>query len=71
MIFMLSDRWGEPDPRKIAELPAYILTHWEAYFSLLEKEAGINTPPKDPAPTLQAAMPDNGFADCFRILGNG
>lgn len=32
MIFQLADRWGEPDPRKIAQLPANILTHWQAFF---------------------------------------
>ncbi|EDL2754547.1 hypothetical protein CQO11_21505 [Salmonella enterica subsp. enterica serovar Typhimurium] len=32
MIFWLSDRWGEPDPSKIAALPADILFHWRAFF---------------------------------------
>ncbi|AFJ47141.1 hypothetical protein [Shimwellia blattae] len=32
MIFWLADRWGEPDPSKIAALPADMLFHWRAYF---------------------------------------
>ncbi|WP_272517541.1 MULTISPECIES: hypothetical protein [unclassified Providencia] len=28
----MADRWGEPDPRKIAQLPADIITHWQAFF---------------------------------------
>ncbi|MEX9688391.1 MULTISPECIES: hypothetical protein [unclassified Providencia] len=28
----MADRWGEPDPRKIAQLPANIITHWQAFF---------------------------------------
>ncbi|EAQ3390564.1 hypothetical protein BCV78_23880 [Salmonella enterica] len=32
MIFWLADRWGEPDPAKIAALPADTLFHWRAFF---------------------------------------
>ncbi|WP_119711445.1 hypothetical protein [Arsenophonus endosymbiont of Aleurodicus floccissimus] len=36
-LFQLADRWGEPDPRKIAALPNEILTHLQVFF-LLERE---------------------------------
>jgi len=67
---MLADRWGEPDPRKIGDLPANILTHWEAYFNLLKADAG--TPPSpQPPPAVEPSEGDQQFADCLRILGNG
>ena len=28
----MADRWGEPDPSKIAALPVETLYHWRAYF---------------------------------------
>ncbi|HBO25049.1 MAG TPA: hypothetical protein DD649_19505 [Providencia sp.] len=43
LIFQLADRWGEPDPRKIAQLPAEIITHWQAFF-MPEHEEVSNIP---------------------------
>ncbi|KKY66061.1 hypothetical protein OA40_11355 [Morganella morganii] len=46
MLFQLADRWGEPDPRKLADMPADLLNHWRAFFMLEEEaagEAGENT----------------------------
>ena len=68
---MLADRWDEPDPRKIAELPANILTHWQAYFDLLRTEAETSAPVHSPPVTAAQSESDQQFADCFRILGNG
>jgi len=48
----LADRWGEPDPSKIAALPADTLFHWRAFFlkqGIFQKpgeEATDNLPPK-------------------------
>ena len=46
-MFQLADRWGEADPRKIAALPADILTYWQAFFSLQSEtsseEDGVHT----------------------------
>lgn len=68
---MLADRWGEKDPRKIAELPANILTHWQAYFGLLKTEAETPAPVNSPPGTAAQSESDQQFADCFRILGHG
>lgn len=68
MLFTLADRWGEPDPRKIGDLPANILTYWEAYFDLLASDG--DTPPPSPAAEPPAKV-DDEFADVLRILGNG
>lgn len=70
MLFTLADRWGEPDPRKIADLPANILTYWQAYLDLLEQRNEGITAEK----TTSAAAHHHGeqqYADCLRILGNG
>ncbi|WP_071532774.1 hypothetical protein [Enterobacter oligotrophicus] len=67
---MLADRWGEPDPRKLAALPASILTAWEAYFSLLERKREnpeqLTQPGREPVQQYDA-----DFADCERLLGHG
>ncbi|HCC10155.1 MAG TPA: hypothetical protein DEQ39_04700 [Atlantibacter hermannii] len=66
----MADRWGEPDPRKLGDLPANILTHWEAYFDLLSEAA--SEPPKPQTPAApEPVQGDQEFADCLRILGNG
>ncbi|MCZ1250567.1 hypothetical protein CKY06_01520 [Photorhabdus sp. S15-56] len=39
LIFALADRWGEPDPRKIAALPADVFQYWQAFFALNANEA--------------------------------
>ena len=70
MLFTLADRWGEPDPRKLADLPANIITYWEAYFGLLEE--AVASPAEAPPPEKPAIAADSQqFADCMRILGNG
>lgn len=68
---MLADRWGEPDPRKLGDLPANILTHWEAYFNLLKTETAGEPPPSSPQPAVAPSEGAQQFADCLRILGNG
>ncbi|ERT11405.1 hypothetical protein [Photorhabdus temperata] len=45
LIFELADRWGEPDPRKIAALPANVLRHWQAFFMLNAQENDLGTEP--------------------------
>lgn len=71
MLFTLADRWGEPDPRKLADLPANIITHWEAYFGLLEEAAASSAEAPPPPKTAPANDASQQFADCLRILGNG
>ncbi|HAV1611701.1 TPA: hypothetical protein JG869_003356 [Enterobacter hormaechei subsp. steigerwaltii] len=68
---MLADRWGEKDPRKIAALPANILTYWQAYFDLLKTEAETPEPVNSLPVTAAQSESEQQFADCFRILGNG
>lgn len=48
----LADRWGEPDPAKIAALPADTLYHWRAYFLKqgIFSRPGEAAPPQPPAP---------------------
>jgi hypothetical protein len=53
MVFWLADRWGEPDPSKIAALPANTLYHWRAYFI----KQGIFTRPGQEAQPEQATPP--------------
>ena len=67
---MLADRWGEKDPRKIAALPANILTYWQAYFDQLRTD-GESPPADKPTPAAAPNEGDQQFADCLRILGNG
>lgn len=69
MLFTLADRWGEADPRKLGDLPANIITYWEAYFGLLSEAAEV--PPKPQPQAAPEPAQDQGFADCLRILGNG
>jgi len=69
LLFTLADRWGEPDPRKLAALPANIITHWQAYFDLLRQES--ESPDEPPTPAAAPTEGDDQFADCLRILGNG
>lgn len=71
MLFTLADRWGEPDPRKLADLPANIITHWEAFFGLLEDAAASPAAETSPPNTALAVDSNQQFADCLRILGNG
>ncbi|RJT50286.1 hypothetical protein CKQ54_23335 [Rahnella variigena] len=66
MVFSLAERFGESDPRKIANLPAEILLHWEAWFSL----SGNAEPPDPAAPVVATNTPaDRQCADVMRILG--
>lgn len=53
LIFWLADRWGEPDPSKIAALPANTLYHWRAYFlkqGTFRRPGDENTPPTETTP---------------------
>ncbi|MEZ7798540.1 hypothetical protein ABUS55_18480 [Citrobacter pasteurii] len=69
VIFSLADRLGEPDPRKIASLPAEILLHWQAWLSLTGN-AVVNTPAQTPAVTIPPVSDMAGqCADVMRILG--
>ncbi|PIJ58725.1 hypothetical protein BOM23_08230 [Erwinia sp. OLMDLW33] len=47
MIFWLADRWGEPDPAKIAALPVDTLNHWKAFFIRQGVLARAETQPED------------------------
>ncbi|PXM39846.1 hypothetical protein DMT39_18885 [Klebsiella variicola] len=70
-LFALADRWGEPDPTKLAAMPANILTYWEAYFALLKEEGKppLAAPQSSAAPSAVAR--DDDFENCLRVLGNG
>ncbi|MCR3916633.1 hypothetical protein, partial [Klebsiella variicola] len=53
LIFWLADRWGEPDPSKIAALPANTLYHWRAYFlkqGTFRRPGDENAPPTETTP---------------------
>ncbi|KAB8308231.1 hypothetical protein EH227_15530 [Rouxiella chamberiensis] len=64
-MFSLAERFGESDPRKIANLPADILLHWKAWFSLRD-----NVAPLVPAQHVVTNTPaDQQCADVMRILG--
>lgn len=73
--FDMADRWGEPDPRKILNLPADIFQHWQAYFSL--KTPRTDSDDKLPASdnSLGGAgrekTDDELFMDNLRIIGHG
>lgn len=67
-IFSLADRLGEPDPRKIANLPDDILLHWQAWLSLTGNaveystaDTPLNIPPPEKDLSQQCA-------DVMRIL---
>ncbi|MBA5808557.1 hypothetical protein F9883_11780 [Morganella morganii] len=65
-MFQLADRWGEPDPRKLAELPADIINHWRAFFMLEEDAAGVNHG-TGTAPAVPSDI-DSQCKDVMRIL---
>ncbi|MBA5234752.1 hypothetical protein H2Y56_21975 [Pectobacterium aroidearum] len=71
--FELADRWGEPDPRKILELPADIFEHWLAFFSLKNSESDPEHPTvgKPSAAVAREKTDEELFADNMRIIGNG
>lgn len=66
-IFQLADRWGEPDPRKIAALPAEIITYWQAFFVWIikkqKKEAN-----KTEIKIIEHDDVDAQYAEIMRIL---
>ncbi|NYA15762.1 hypothetical protein [Serratia fonticola] len=66
-IFSMADHFGEPDPRKIAALPADILTHWQAYLDLKNSRPSPAAAQKTP----REKTDDELFADHLRILGHG
>ncbi|EKT55513.1 hypothetical protein [Providencia sneebia] len=58
-MFQLADRWGEPDPRKIAQLPANILTYWQAFFiSGNEEEPEFQSTTTQMQPDIEAQCND-------------
>ncbi|OVZ93049.1 hypothetical protein CBW54_02935 [Yersinia kristensenii] len=68
-MFQLADRWGEPDPRKIAELPVHIIMHWQAFFNLQAAPPPAFTPTDVPPPELTAPTPvADQYADIMRVL---
>lgn len=66
-IFAMADHFGEPDPRKIADLPADIVTHWQAYLDLKNNRAS----PVIAQQTPREKTDDELFAEHLRILGHG
>ncbi|EDY2188380.1 hypothetical protein GTE46_005139 [Salmonella enterica subsp. enterica] len=50
LVFWLADRWGEADPRKLLSLPAPVLTMWQAFFNILNRQEGPHPPPPDFSP---------------------
>lgn len=68
-MYTLADRLGEPDPRKIASLPADILLHWQAWLTLTGQVVE-DTPPEQPAVAVPPATDQaRQCADVMRILG--
>jgi len=67
-IFQLADRWGESDPRKIADLPVEILLHWRAYF-IKQGVLGSDdeTPPSIPE-TEQLPIPSPVQDECAAVM---
>ncbi|KAA0264887.1 hypothetical protein ERL64_03370 [Hafnia alvei] len=62
MIFWLADRWGEPDPSKIAALPVDTLYHWFAYFmrigAIKRPDEEVMDPPEPPPPDAVSNVND-------------
>lgn len=50
LVFALADRWGEPDPRKLLSLPQPVLTTWQAFFNIQNRQGGPHSPPPDFSP---------------------
>lgn len=65
--FSLAAHLGEYDPRKIANLPADILLHWQAWLSLTSNP--IQTPAQEPPASPAVSVTDQQCADVMRILG--
>lgn len=69
-IFSLADRLGESDPRKIANLPANILLHWKAFYSLTGNTVETGTQAASGnAPQTSVDQSSRQCADVMRILG--
>ncbi|EAW0685129.1 hypothetical protein ZM01_003882 [Salmonella enterica subsp. enterica serovar Oranienburg] len=74
MIFWLADRWGEPDPSKIAALPADTLFHWRAFFlkqGIFKKpssEGSDNNPPLVKSPATANQSLDEQCAAVMKVL---
>ncbi|OIX35857.1 hypothetical protein AXW38_09880 [Yersinia ruckeri] len=69
MIYQLAESLGEYDPRKIANLPAQVLLHWQAHFNLqvippLQPDSLVVLPPETAVPASVAAQ----CADVMRVL---
>jgi hypothetical protein len=68
-IFSLADRLGESDPRKIASLPANILLHWKAFYSLTGNTVERGAPVVPVTAPAASNDPSRQCADVMRILG--
>ncbi|NSL16651.1 hypothetical protein HTE05_23910 [Serratia marcescens] len=69
MAYALADRLGEIDPRKIMDLPADILMHWQAFIDI-QNEPTPESPVRE-TPQPAEMTDDELFAAHRRILGNG
>ncbi|ROU13816.1 hypothetical protein EB837_12210 [Kluyvera ascorbata] len=68
-MYNLADRLGEPDPRKIASLPADILLHWQAWLSLTMPDTGCHPPAPPELSRPPQTEQSQQCADVMRILG--
>ncbi|HBZ1335650.1 TPA: hypothetical protein MJE38_25120 [Klebsiella pneumoniae] len=73
MIFWLADRWGEPDPSKIAALPANTLYHWRAYFlkqgTFRRKQGTFRRPGDENAPPTETTpAPSRVDDECAAVM---
>lgn len=71
-VFELADSLGESDPRKLLDLPADLLLHWQAYRGLKQDAIRESVPPVDAVPSYPAAECDpDDFSQCLRVIGYG
>jgi len=63
----LADRFGEPDVRKIAALPASLIRHWEAFYSLVDK-ASSESDASSPDDPLSAPASSDVDAQCAAVM---
>jgi len=62
----LADRFGEPDIRKIMALPAPVIRHWEAFYSLVDKAS--SDPAVPPPVTLSAPVSSDVDEQCAAVM---
>jgi hypothetical protein len=66
LVYAIADHFKEPDPRKIASLPADIILHWQAWFALTGNVADPSQ--SEPPALIPAPIIDQQCADVMRIL---